>query len=135
MGRKRESAAFRPKQPPRTPSWGEHVYYSIFSRVCASRARAGCLSPRYVIGVMNNELFRYMNNVLLASKNCESAPVNLRKLLEKSGWNTRRLYDGRFEICKEVNGVSCSYRSLDLVHLYRLANKFNTDAYAVKCNL
>lgn len=59
----------------------------------------------------------------------------LRKVLEKSGWNTRRLYDGRFEICKEVNGVSCSYRSLDFVHLYRLANKFNTDAYSVKYNL
>lgn len=84
---------------------------------------------------MNKILVGYMKHVLLDSKDCECSSVNLRKLLDKSGWNVRRLYDGRFEICKEVNGVSCSYRSLDLVHLYRLANKFNTDAYAVKYNL
>lgn len=84
---------------------------------------------------MNKILVGYMKNVLLDSKNREASSVNLRKLLDKSGWNIRRLYDGRYEICKEVNGVSCSYRSFDLLHLYRLANKFNTDAFAVKYNM
>lgn len=77
-----------------------------------------------------------MNNVLLNTKDCKgSSIVSLRKLLEKSGWNTRRLYDGRYEICKEVNGVCAMYHSLDFVQLYRLAIKFNTDAYAVKYNM
>lgn len=80
-----------------------------------------------------------MNSVLLSSNGGAAATVtncvSLRKLLDKSGWNVRRLYDGRYEICKEVNGVSCSYRSIDLVYLYRLANKFNTDAFAVKYSL
>lgn len=85
---------------------------------------------------MNKLLESFMSNVLLNTKDCKGLSiVSLRKLLEKSGWTTRRLYDGRYEICKEVNGVSCSYRSLDLVHLYRLSNKFNTDAFAVKYNL
>lgn len=84
---------------------------------------------------MNKLLVGYMDNVLLESNNREVSSVNLRKLLEKSGWNIRRLYDGRYEICKEVNGVCAMYHSLDLVQLYSLANKFNTDAFAVKYNL